>query len=142
MKKEKHHEVHPWQLVAVLAILLAAMSPTCSHWSGRDGRVDGDTVFAALFVNHGGGDPPAGPGGAGPALKVLNGGLATFVLAAALVGCGPSFSEIETAIAGDAVSEKLATCRDEARTAYYVEKRSKDEALARYEACKQREGLR
>lgn len=135
----------PWQLVAVLAILLAAIILAHVFAPGAAATVVSmaTTVFAALFVNrHGGGGPPAGPGGAGPALKVLNGGLATFILAAALVGCGPSFSEIETAIAGDAVSEKLATCRDEARTAYYVEKRSKDEALARYEACKQREGLR
>ncbi|MBX3218930.1 MAG: hypothetical protein KF795_00340 [Labilithrix sp.] len=133
----------PWQLVAVLAILFAAIILAHVFTPGAAATIVSmaTTVFAALFVHRDGGGPPPPAGPGGPALKVLNGGLAAVALAAVLVGCGPSFSEIETAIAGDAVSEKLAKCRDEARTAYYAEKKSKDDALARYESCKQREGL-
>jgi hypothetical protein len=101
------------------------------------------TVFAALFVHRHDGDdpPPSPPSGGGPALKVLNGGLATLALAVMVAGCSSSYQELETAIAGGDVSGALAKCRDEARTAYYVDKKSKDDALAIYEACKVREGV-
>lgn len=64
------------------------------------------------------------------------------VLSLALVGC-PSLlpRDLESAIAGADVSGPLKKCREEARTAYYVDKKSVDASLKVYEDCKKREGV-
>ena len=134
----------PWQLVTVLAILLAAVILANVFAPGAVATVVSmaTTVIGALFVNRHDGDPPAGPtNGAGPGLSVISGGLSALAIVAMLAGCGPSAAAIESAAAGGDVSAQLAKCRAEARSAYYVEKKSEAEALAVYEACKKREGV-
>jgi hypothetical protein len=62
-----------------------------------------------------------------------------YAVGACLTGCGPSFAEIEKA--SDASAAKLQKCRGEARADFYVGKKSVEDSMRTYEACKKREGL-
>lgn len=134
-----------WQLVAILAILMAAI--VCAHIfaPGAAPTVIGmaTTLFAALFVSHDKGDPPPPNTGAssdgGATLKVIAGGMSVLVLAlvalVAMAGCGASFDDLEKAAAQGDNASKLALCRADARTAFYVEGKSVEDAMKRYDAC-------
>ncbi len=66
---------------------------------------------------------------------------AVLVICLALAGCGSTFAELEAAANNGDVPAKLKLCRAEARTAFYVEGTSGEEAMNRYRSCKSREGL-
>lgn len=65
--------------------------------------------------------------------------LASVVLLVAVAGCGASLSEVRAEV--KRTSQALSDCRDEARVAFFVDRKTEAEALAIYEACKKRNGL-
>lgn len=74
-------------------------------------------------------------------VPIVFGYLVGATIGASVAGCGSTFAELEKAAKDGDVSAKLALCRGEARAAFYVEQKTEAESLARYEACKKREGL-
>jgi hypothetical protein len=127
-----------------VAVLVACLGVTFAAYKFLGPEAAGVSAVVATVINFLlGRDPPTPPpSGDGPALRALPGGLAAvflcFVLVASTTSCQDAKSaadEIET------VGAKLAKCRGEARTAYYVDHKSEPEAWAVYEGCKRREGV-
>ncbi len=128
-----------WRQIALVALLISAIIITNIFAPGVIGVITSivSTIVGALFVNFkekGPPDPPTG-GTGGPNLSLIAGGLGAALACFVLVGCGPTFAELEEAANGGDDNAKIALCRAEARTAFYVEGKSKDEALARFDAC-------
>jgi hypothetical protein len=126
----------PWQLVAVLAILLTAIIVANRYAPGAVATVVSmaTTVFAALFVGpHDDDDGP--PPGSPPVLRVIAGGAA---LALAVVACG---LKGVGALQDPSDDEKLATCRADGRRAARTGS-SAEEAWDQYLACMRDAGIR
>jgi len=108
----------PWQMVAVLAILLAAIILAHVFAPGAVGTIVSmaTTIFAALFVQRRDDDVP--PPGSPPALRVIAGGAALALSAAMTFGRAVACSEGLKSI--DEVNDpsddvKLSKCRADAR---------------------------
>lgn len=57
------------------------------------------------------------------------------------LGCGPYFSDLEHRAQDGEVDAKLRLCESEARDAFYVQKKPREDAMASYRECLRREGI-
>src|SRR5262249_32435418 len=134
LEKEVMMKFTPWQRVAVLAILLAAIIVANMYVPGAVATLVSmaTTVFAALFVRCQDDQDP--PPGSPPALRLLAGGGR---LALGIVACGHALEALNDA-SDDAT---LGRCRAEARSAAR-DGRTPEEAWDHYLSCTRDAGLR